>query len=102
MCVSQAHGLPPKLLACFSSSQSVVAGIILLPIIGNAAEHVSAVKFACKNKMDLAISVAVGSSTQIALCVVPFTVLCGWGSASAVLSHPVTCCSLERLCTADL
>ena len=42
-------------------------GLILLPIIGNAAEHVTAVTVAAKNKMDLAIGVAVGSSIQIAL-----------------------------------
>jgi calcium/proton exchanger cax len=40
-------------------------GLILLPIIGNAAEHVTAVTVASKNKMDLAIGVAVGSSIQI-------------------------------------
>ncbi|CAG8714358.1 20620_t:CDS:2, partial [Dentiscutata erythropus] len=38
-------------------------GLILLPIVGNAAEHASAIKVAMKNKMDLAISIAVGSST---------------------------------------
>jgi Ca2+:H+ antiporter len=40
-------------------------GLILLPIVGNAAEHVTAVTVASKNKMDLAIGVAVGSSIQI-------------------------------------
>lgn len=40
-------------------------GLILLPIVGNAAEHVTAVTVAAKNKMDLAIGVAVGSSIQI-------------------------------------
>ena len=39
-------------------------GLILLPIIGNAAEHVTAVTVAAKNKMDLAIGIAVGSSIQ--------------------------------------
>jgi len=53
-------------------------GVVLLPIIGNAAEHVSAVSFALKNKMDLALGVALGSSSQIALLVVPFTVMWGW------------------------
>lgn len=52
-------------------------GIVMLPIVGNAAEHVTAVGAAAKNKMNLALGVAVGSSTQIALCVVPFTVLVG-------------------------
>ncbi|KAI9253910.1 calcium/proton exchanger [Phascolomyces articulosus] len=54
-------------------------GLILLPIVGNAAEHVTAVTVAMKNKMDLALGVAVGSSMQIALLVTPLMVLIGWG-----------------------
>lgn len=53
-------------------------GLILLPIVGNAAEHATAVTVACKDKMDLAIGVAVGSSMQIALLVIPFIVVLGW------------------------
>jgi Ca2+:H+ antiporter len=53
-------------------------GVILLPIIGNAAEHATAVTVAMKNKMDLSVSVAVGSSLQIALFVAPVLVLLGW------------------------
>ncbi|KAH7389207.1 Sodium/calcium exchanger protein-domain-containing protein [Cadophora sp. MPI-SDFR-AT-0126] len=53
-------------------------GLIILPIVGNAAEHVTAVTVSAKNKMDLAIGVAVGSSIQIALFVTPFVVLLGW------------------------
>ena len=53
-------------------------GLILLPIVGNAAEHATAVTVACKDKMDLAIGVAVGSSMQIALFVLPFVVVLGW------------------------
>ena len=53
-------------------------GLILLPIVGNAAEHATAVTVACKDKMDLAIGVAVGSSMQIALLVLPFIVVLGW------------------------
>lgn len=53
-------------------------GLILLPIVGNAAEHATAVTVACKDKMDLAIGVAVGSSMQIALLVIPFVVILGW------------------------
>lgn len=53
-------------------------GIILLPIIGNACEHASAIRFAIMDKPGLSIGIAVGSSTQIALFVVPFSVLCGW------------------------
>jgi Ca2+:H+ antiporter len=52
-------------------------GVILLPIVGNAAEHITAVTVAMKNKMDLSMSVAVGSSLQIALFVAPVLVLSG-------------------------
>jgi Ca2+:H+ antiporter len=53
-------------------------GIILLPIVGNACEHAAAVRFAVQDKLGLSVSIAVGSSTQIALFVVPFSVLVGW------------------------
>ncbi|KAJ4360634.1 Vacuolar calcium ion transporter [Didymosphaeria variabile] len=53
-------------------------GLILIPIVGNAAEHVTAVVVALKGKMDLAINVAIGSSLQIALFVTPFLVILGW------------------------
>lgn len=53
-------------------------GLILLPIVGNAAEHATAVTVAIKDKMDLSIGVAVGSSMQIALLVLPLTVVLGW------------------------
>ena len=50
-------------------------GIILVPIIGNAAEHSSAVIMALKNKMNAAVEIALGSSLQIILFVVPVLVL---------------------------
>jgi Ca2+:H+ antiporter len=50
-------------------------GIILIPIVGNAAEHTTAIIMALKNKMDISIEIAVGSSLQIALFVVPASVL---------------------------
>jgi Ca2+:H+ antiporter len=50
-------------------------GLILVPIVGNAAEHYSAIVFASRNKMDLALSVAANSSTQIAVFVAPLLVL---------------------------
>ncbi|KAL2366072.1 hypothetical protein RJZ56_000912 [Blastomyces dermatitidis] len=53
-------------------------GLVILPIVGNAAEHITAVVVAGKNKMDLAIGVALGSSIQIALFVTPVIVLLGW------------------------
>jgi Ca2+:H+ antiporter len=57
---------------------TLFTGVILLPVIGNAAEHATAVTVAMKNKMDLSVSVAVGSSLQIALFVAPVLVLAGW------------------------
>ncbi|KAF4913029.1 Vacuolar calcium ion transporter [Colletotrichum viniferum] len=56
----------------------VFIGLIILPIVGNAAEHVTAITVAMKNKMDLAIGVAVGSSIQIALFITPIVVIIGW------------------------
>ena len=53
-------------------------GIILIPIFGNAAEHFTAITVAGKNKMDLSVGIAVGSSIQIALFVAPLMVLIGW------------------------
>jgi Ca2+:H+ antiporter len=53
-------------------------GLIILPIAGNVAEHITAMTVAAKNKMDLAIGVSVGSSIQIALFVTPLIVIVGW------------------------
>lgn len=60
-------------------------GLILLPIVGNAAEHVTAIVVAVKDKMDLAMGVAIGSSMQIALFVTPFLVILGW-----IMDKPMT------------
>ncbi|KAF8340660.1 calcium/proton exchanger [Cantharellus anzutake] len=60
-------------------------GLILLPIVGNAAEHVTAVTVSVKDKLDLSIGVAVGSSIQIALFVIPFLVILGW-----IIGKPLT------------
>ena len=46
-------------------------GVVIVAIIGNAAQHSTAVLMALKNKMDLSITIAVGSSLQIALFVAP-------------------------------
>ncbi|KAH9821846.1 Sodium/calcium exchanger protein-domain-containing protein [Melampsora americana] len=60
-------------------------GLILLPIVGNAAEHLTAVSVSVKDKLDLSMSVAVGSSIQIALFVVPLLVILAW-----ILDKPLT------------
>lgn len=59
-------------------------GVIILPVIGNAAEHATAVTVALKNKMDLSLNVAVGSSLQIALFVGPLLVIIG-----AIMGQPM-------------
>ncbi len=71
-------------------------GLILIPIVGNAAEHVTAVVVALRNKMDLAMGVAIGSSIQIALGVTPFLVIVGWIIDRPMSLHFETCefCSL--------
>jgi Ca2+:H+ antiporter len=50
-------------------------GVIVVAIVGNAAEHWVAVLVAMKNKMDLAVNIAIGSSAQVALFVAPVLVL---------------------------
>ena len=55
----------------------VFVGLVLVPIIGNAAEHSSAVMMARRNRMDLALSIAVGSSIQVALLIAPILVFVG-------------------------
>ena len=52
----------------------VFIGVIVVAIVGNAAEHSTAVTTAMKNKMDLSVGIAVGSSLQIALFVAPVLV----------------------------
>src|SRR5204863_9871018 len=59
-------------------------GLILRPIIGNAAEHSSAVMFALRNRVDVTLEIAIGSSTQIALFVAPLLVF-----ISLAVGHPM-------------
>ena len=59
-------------------------GLIIVPIVGNAAEHSSAIFLAAKDKMDVAIEIAIGSSTQIALFVAPALVF-----LSLAVGHPM-------------
>jgi Ca2+:H+ antiporter len=59
-------------------------GLIVIPIIGNAAEHSSAVLFAVRNKLDITLEIAIGSSTQIALFVAPALVF-----ISLAVGHPM-------------
>lgn len=71
--VTKSYGLP-----------EVFMGIILIPLLGNVAENVSAVLMAVKNKVDICIEIAVGSSIQIALFVAPLLIL-----SSFILGNPM-------------
>lgn len=53
-------------------------GVIVIAIVGNAAEHGTAVVMAARDKMDLALGIAIGSSAQIALLVAPVLVIVSW------------------------
>lgn len=70
--------------ATFGLSEFFV-GIILVPLIGNVAEHLVAVQVALKNQMDLSLSIALGSSLQIALFVAPLLVF-----ISLFMGNPMT------------
>ena len=60
-------------------------GVILVPIVGNIAEHVVGVQIAYKNQMDFSMAVSLGSSLQVALLVTPILVFLG-----PLLGHPLT------------
>jgi Ca2+:H+ antiporter len=59
-------------------------GVVLLPLLGGVAEYLTAVSMARKDKMDLSVSVALGSTLLVALLVVPLLVLIG-----PLLGHPI-------------
>jgi Ca2+:H+ antiporter len=63
---------------------SVFVGVIVVAIVGNAAEHSSAVLVAMKNKMDLSFTIAVGSGIQIALFVAPLLVFASIAMGNSV------------------
>jgi len=60
-------------------------GIILIPLVGNVAEHVVAIQMALKNKMELSLAISLGSSLQIALFVAPLLVF-----VSLAMGNPLT------------
>ena len=77
------HNLEPA-VASLGISEFFI-GIILIPIIGNLAEHVVGVTLAYKNKMDFSLITSIGSATQIALFAVPVLVFFG-----LIVGNPVT------------
>ncbi|EPE06855.1 vacuolar calcium ion transporter [Ophiostoma piceae UAMH 11346] len=78
LCAEFMVGSINEVVSSNSGVSEAFIGLIVLPIVGNAAEHVTAVTVAMKNKMDLALGVALGSSIQIAIFVTPVVVLLGW------------------------
>ena len=77
------HTLEPA-VASLGISEFFI-GIILIPLIGNLAEHVVGITLAYKNKMDFSLITSIGSATQIALFAVPVLVLFG-----LLFGHPLT------------
>ena len=79
MSISTEHAVDaiPSMVESWGVSQ-IFLGFIVLPVVGNAAEHIIAAKLAMHNKMVLAKKVAVESSAQIVLFIMPMVVLIGW------------------------
>eukprot|EP00035_Acanthoeca_spectabilis_P022367 m.443315 g.443315 ORF g.443315 m.443315 type:complete len:452 (-) comp18953_c0_seq1:1439-2794(-) len=75
---------------------SVFICAVLIPIAGNAAEHGAAVIFAYRDQMDIALGIALGSATQVALFVLPVCVLLGWfeGQPMTLYFQPYECLTL--------
>ena len=69
---------------------SLFVGVVIVAIVGNAAEHSTAILVAMRNRMEMAVSIAIGSSTQIALFVAPVLVLLSLWIAPAPLSLAFT------------
>jgi Ca2+:H+ antiporter len=63
---------------------ALFTGVVLLPLLGGVAEYLTAVTMARKNKMDLAVSVVMGSTLLVALLVVPILLLVG-----PLMGHPL-------------
>jgi Ca2+:H+ antiporter len=66
-------------------------GLVVVAIVGNAAEHSTAIFAALRDRMDLALHIAIGSSTQIALFVAPLLVMFSWLTAApmSLVFHPL-------------
>jgi Ca2+:H+ antiporter len=66
-------------------------GVIIVAIVGNAAEHASAIMMAYKNRMDVTVEIAIGSTLQIAMFVAPILVIFSWAFDTFLpLVFPVT------------
>ncbi len=63
----------------------IFIGIIIIPVLGNVAEHASAILMAMRNKVDISLEIAIGSSVQIAMLVTPILVLYSFTLASPLI-----------------
>ena len=64
---------------------NLFVGVVVVAVVGNAAEHSTAVIFAMRNRLEISIGIAIGSSTQIALFVAPLLVLAATFVASILI-----------------
>jgi Ca2+:H+ antiporter len=69
----------------------VFIGLILVPIFGNVVDHIVAITVALKNKMDLSLTISVGSAAQVACLVLPSVVLVGYmmGQPEGMVFAPI-------------
>eukprot|EP00270_Netrium_digitus_P019523 TRINITY_DN770_c1_g1_i3.p1 TRINITY_DN770_c1_g1~~TRINITY_DN770_c1_g1_i3.p1 ORF type:complete len:464 (+),score=106.09 TRINITY_DN770_c1_g1_i3:176-1393(+) len=70
--------------------------VVLLPVVNNVAEHASAIIFGYRNKLDLALGIAVGSSIQLSMFLIPLAVVAGWlvGTPMSLNFYPFETASL--------
>jgi len=96
-------GAAEKAVDKFGLSPLFVGGIVL-PIVGNASQHASALIFAWRDKMDVAIGVAVGSAIQISLFIWPTCIFVGWamGVPFASSLSKVQCSSFNLTQTTNI
>ena len=74
-----------------SGISEVFVGLMLIPIFGNVVDHIVAITVAVKNKMDLSLTISVGSAAQVAALILPLVVLVGYatGGAASMVFAPV-------------
>ncbi|CAN0928246.1 Vacuolar cation/proton exchanger 2 [Linum grandiflorum] len=81
VCVSVLSGYLVDAIQGASESSHLSTGfinVILIPIAGNSAAYATTIMFAIKDKQDITLGIAIGSSTQIAMFAIPFYVVIGW------------------------
>ncbi|CAN1298454.1 Vacuolar cation/proton exchanger 5 [Linum perenne] len=81
LCVSVLSGYLVDAIQGESEASHLSTGfmnVILIPIAGNSASYATTIMFAIKDKQDITLGVAIGSSTQIAMFAIPFYVVVGW------------------------